>query len=140
MSMEIVLPRPEALPFVPDAKAFGAIAFAARRRYREDGFDASLAWSKRGWVFRKLAEKHLLLPASPDKEFVTGEGFDYLGRHYRLQLTDDPSSVDVKLERGRMRMPRATASECAPWPRLDRLRAAAASARLSAHPARHGEC
>jgi predicted metal-dependent hydrolase len=71
---------------------------------------AAWAWSKRGWVFRKLAEKHLLLPASPDKEFVTGEGFDYLGRHYRLQLTDDPSSVDVKLERGRMRMPRATAS------------------------------
>ena len=41
-------------------------------------------------MFRKLAEKHLLLPASPGKEFVTGEGFDYLGRHYRLQLTDDP--------------------------------------------------
>jgi predicted metal-dependent hydrolase len=71
---------------------------------------AAWAWSKRGWVFRKLAEKHLLLPASPDKEFVTGEGFDYLGRHYRLQLTDDPSGTGVKLERGRLRMPRATAS------------------------------
>jgi type I restriction enzyme R subunit len=42
-SLEIVLPRPEALPHVPDAKAFGAIAFAARRRYRDSvGFDASL--------------------------------------------------------------------------------------------------
>jgi predicted metal-dependent hydrolase len=70
---------------------------------------ASWARSKRGWVFRKLAEKHLLLPASPAKDFVTGEGFGYLGRHYRLQLTGDPAGTDVKLERGRLRMPRCTA-------------------------------
>jgi len=70
---------------------------------------AAWAWSKRGWVFRKLAEKHMLLPASPGKEFVTGEGFDYLGRHYRLQLTDDPPDTAVKLDRGRLRMPRTQA-------------------------------
>jgi type I restriction enzyme, R subunit len=56
MSMEIVLPRPEALPFVPDAKAFGAIAFAARRRYRDEaGFDASLYGSK----VRQLIDDHI---------------------------------------------------------------------------------
>src|SRR5258708_10239862 len=55
MSMEIVLPRPEARPFVPDAKAFGTIAFAARRRYREDGFDASLYGSK----VRRLIDDHV---------------------------------------------------------------------------------
>jgi type I restriction enzyme R subunit len=55
MSMEIVLPRPEALPFVADAKAFGTIAFAARRRYREDGFDASLYGSK----VRRLIDDHV---------------------------------------------------------------------------------
>jgi predicted metal-dependent hydrolase len=70
---------------------------------------ASWAWSKRGWVFRKLAEKHLLLPASLAKDFVAGEGFDYLGRHYRLLLTDDPPDAGVKLERGRLRMPRPPA-------------------------------
>ena len=70
---------------------------------------ASWARSKRGWVFRKLAEKHLLLPASPAKDFVTGEGFDYLGRHYRLLLTEDPPGTGVKLERGRLRIPRCTA-------------------------------
>src|SRR5450631_1013382 len=70
---------------------------------------AAWAWSKRRWVFRKLAEKHILLPASPSKEFVTGEGFDYLGRHYRLQLTDDPPGTAVKLERGRLHMPRTHA-------------------------------
>ena len=68
---------------------------------------AAWAWSKRGWVFRKLADKDLLLSPSPGKEFVTGEGFDYLGRHYRLQLTGDPPGTSVKLERGRLRMPAA---------------------------------
>lgn len=67
---------------------------------------AAWAWSKRGWVFRRLADKHLLMPASPDKDFVTGEGFDYLGRHYRIQLTDYPADTGVKLERGRLRIPR----------------------------------
>jgi type I restriction enzyme R subunit len=55
MSMEIVLPRPEALPFVPDSKAFGTIAFAARRRYREEGFDVSLYGSK----VRQLIDDHI---------------------------------------------------------------------------------
>jgi len=71
---------------------------------------ASWAWSKRGWIFRKLADKHLLLAAAPVKEFVTGEGFDYLGRHYRLQLTSDPPNSAVKLERGRLSMPQALAN------------------------------
>jgi type I restriction enzyme, R subunit len=55
MTLEVVLPRPEALPFVPDAKAFGVIAFAARRRYREEGFDASLYGSK----VRRLIDDHV---------------------------------------------------------------------------------
>ena len=55
MSLEVVLPRPEALPFVPDAKTFGLIAFAARRRYREEGFDASLYGSK----VRRLIDDHV---------------------------------------------------------------------------------
>ena len=70
---------------------------------------AAWAWSKRGWVFRKLADKHLLLAATPAKEFVTGEGFDYLGRHYRLQLISNAPNGMVKLERGRLTMPRAQA-------------------------------
>jgi predicted metal-dependent hydrolase len=69
---------------------------------------AAWAHSKRGWVYRKLAEKDLLLSTRPTKDFVTGEGFDYLGRHHRLLLADDPDGR-VKLERGRLRMPRATA-------------------------------
>jgi predicted metal-dependent hydrolase len=40
------------------------------------------------WVFTKLAEKALLFQPAPEKEYVSGEGFCYLGRSYRLQLTD----------------------------------------------------
>jgi predicted metal-dependent hydrolase len=69
---------------------------------------AAWAFTKRRWVFRKLAEKDVLLSPRPGKEFVTGEGFDYLGRHYRLLLAEDAGSL-VKLERGRLRMARAVA-------------------------------
>ena len=40
---------------------------------------------------------------------MTSEGFDYLGRHDRLQLTDDSPGTCVKLECGRLRMPRPAA-------------------------------
>lgn len=61
------------------------------------------AYTKRMWVYRKLAEKDLLLSARPTKEFVSGEGFSYLGRSHRLLLADTPI---VKLERGRLLLPR----------------------------------
>ena len=67
---------------------------------------ATWAWSKRGWVFRKLAGSTCCCPPAPARYSSPGEGFDYLGRHYRLQLTDDPPGAAVKLERGRLRMPR----------------------------------
>lgn len=71
--------------------------------------DRLLAWarSKRIWVYRRLAEKDLLLAPRQDKEFVTGEGFDYLGRRYRLLLTDGDRRASVRLVRGRLHLPRA---------------------------------
>src|SRR4051794_12678910 len=41
------------------------------------------------WVFTKLAEKALLFQPTPEKEYVSGEGFYYLGRSYRLLLVDN---------------------------------------------------
>jgi predicted metal-dependent hydrolase len=64
---------------------------------------AAWAHSKRQWVHRKLAEKDLLLAPPVRKRFVTGEGFDYLGRRYRLLVIEDGSGV--RLERGRLRLP-----------------------------------
>lgn len=66
------------------------------------------------WVYRKLAEKDLLLSARPAKEFVSGEGFAYLGRSHRLLVTD---TDDVRMERGRLLLPRkaATAPDPGTW-------------------------
>jgi predicted metal-dependent hydrolase len=66
---------------------------------------AAFAHDKRMWVYRKLAGKDLLLSHRPTKEFVNGEGFAYLGRSHRLQLTDRHDAA-VKLERGRLVMRR----------------------------------
>ena len=49
--------------------------------------------SKRGWVYRKLAEKDALTGPPIVKQFVEGEGFAYLGRSYRLTLTADTPGV-----------------------------------------------
>jgi hypothetical protein len=68
-------------------------------------------------VYRKLAEKDLLLAPPIRKHFVSGESFDYLGRRYRLLLADD--GTHVRLNRGRLLLPRsllhAAASEVIGW-------------------------
>lgn len=40
------------------------------------------------WIFRRLAEVENGDGAAPQREWVTGETFLYLGRHYRLRLID----------------------------------------------------
>ena len=59
--------------------------------------------AKRGWVYRKLAEKDALTGPPIVKQFVEGEGFAYLGRSYRLTLTEsargDPSGSDHMIRR-----------------------------------------
>jgi predicted metal-dependent hydrolase len=63
---------------------------------------------KRPWLYRKLAEKKSLRAPVVAKEFVSGEGFAYLGRSYRLLLIDD-QDVPLKLEAGRFRLRRSEA-------------------------------
>ncbi len=65
---------------------------------------------KRFWIYTRLAEKELLRRDKPAKAFVSGEGFPYLGRHYRLLLVTG-QQTPVRLEAGRLRMNRALASE-----------------------------
>ncbi|MES9870920.1 MAG: SprT family zinc-dependent metalloprotease [Sedimenticola sp.] len=59
-----------------------------------------VAEEKLFWVYKKLAEKGLYQRPKNRKEFVTGEGFTYLGRSYRLLLTKD-SNKPLKLANGR---------------------------------------
>lgn len=64
---------------------------------------------KRFWIYTKLAEKEVLLSDAPTKEYVSGEGFPYLGRSYRLLLVDH-QDVPVTLDRGRFKMRRDLAA------------------------------
>jgi predicted metal-dependent hydrolase len=65
---------------------------------------------KRFWVYQKFAEKEIVKAPQAKKEYVTGEGFPYLGRSYRLLLVDD-QDVPVKLTGGRFKMLRSVAGE-----------------------------
>ncbi|MEP0802771.1 M48 family metallopeptidase [Funiculus sociatus] len=43
---------------------------------------------KRLWIYSKLLKKESFNPPTAVKEYVSGEGFFYLGRNYRLKLVD----------------------------------------------------
>ena len=65
---------------------------------------------KRFWLYTKIAEKETRNQPVGGKEFVTGEGFPYLGRSYRLLLVDE-QDVPLKLEMGRFKLLRAEAAQ-----------------------------
>jgi predicted metal-dependent hydrolase len=62
--------------------------------------------AKRGWIYKKLAEKESLHYEPVTKELVDGEGFLYLGRSHRL-LTQKSDDRHVSLQRGRLVLPEA---------------------------------
>jgi len=76
----------------------------------EAGAMADYIRDKRFWIYTKLAEKEALRAPGAVKEFVTGEGFLYLGRSYRLLLVD-AQDRPLKLEAGRFRLVRAEAEQ-----------------------------
>ncbi|MBF6332358.1 M48 family metallopeptidase [Nocardia transvalensis] len=61
-----------------------------------------LVEAKRPWLYRKLAEKREFGEAPPEKALVSGEGFRYLGRSYRLRTVP---AGEVRLIRGRLELP-----------------------------------
>jgi predicted metal-dependent hydrolase len=65
---------------------------------------------KRFWIYTRLAEKEELQRARRRRTFVTGEGFPYLGKHYRLLLVDRQDTA-VKLDAGRLKMRRDLAAD-----------------------------
>lgn len=63
-----------------------------------------VAREKRVWIYAKLAEKERLQAVQPAtrKEYVSGEGFYYLGRSYRLLLVEPDDDVSpLRLYQGR---------------------------------------
>lgn len=61
--------------------------------------------AKRRWLYEKLAERRGLGESRPPRQFVSGEGFPYLGRSYRLLLVDE-APAPVRLLRGRLELRR----------------------------------
>ncbi|AHK78159.1 metal-dependent hydrolase [Ectothiorhodospira haloalkaliphila] len=60
---------------------------------------------KRLWIYRKLAEKAESRRPLPQKQYVNGEGFLYLGRSYRLKrVPDDAQDIPLKLVAGRFQL------------------------------------
>lgn len=61
--------------------------------------------AKRRWLYGKLAERRTLGEMRSYREYVSGEGFFYLGRSYRLLLVDE-APAPVRLIRGRLELRR----------------------------------
>ena len=59
----------------------------------------ALIESKRRWIYRNLAVWEDLNATRVCREFVSGEGFLYLGRSYRLQIVES-QDVALKLQNG----------------------------------------
>lgn len=72
----------------------------------DSAFVEDFVRGKRPWIYRKLAEKEALQQEIAPKSYVSGEGFPYLGRSYRLLVVDDQDEP-VKLEAGRFKMHRS---------------------------------
>ncbi|EKD36257.1 MAG: hypothetical protein ACD_75C01580G0002 [uncultured bacterium] len=65
------------------------------------------------WIYQQLGRKEEELHQLPAKEYVSGEGFYYRGRKYRLKLIDDIRAVRIgkhlRFQSGRFVMPRLVA-------------------------------
>jgi len=68
--------------------------------------------AKRQWLYGKLRERSDIGQPRPSRLYVTGEGFPYLGRSYRLLLVDDVPQA-VRLNRGRLELRHDAAGDAA---------------------------
>lgn len=68
---------------------------------------------KQMWIYNALDRKRRALHPQPQKEYVTGEGFYYLGRKYRLKIFDprpgDNNAPKLQLKNGRFLLRRDVA-------------------------------
>jgi len=74
-------------------------------RETDEAWLAAAITAKRPWLFARLRERAETGLPRPPREYVTGEGFLYLGRSYRLLLADE-SPRPVRLWRGRLELRR----------------------------------
>ena len=73
----------------------------------------SIVRRKQEWIYTKIGQKEIVLSASGNKEYVTGEGFYYLGKKYRLKLFEPDATTPVpplRLINGRFWLVRSDAN------------------------------
>lgn len=87
----------------------GEICVRAPRRMTPAQVDDTV-FSKRMWIYRNLAEWRDLNAARVAHEWVSGESFLYLGRHYRLELVREQDEA-LKLKDGRFHLLRTVVEE-----------------------------
>jgi predicted metal-dependent hydrolase len=68
--------------------------------------------AKRRWLYGKLRERAEIGRPRPPRQYVTGEGFPYLGRSYRLLLVDETPQA-VRLYQGRLELRHDAARDAA---------------------------
>jgi len=73
---------------------------------------AKVITAKRPWLYAKLRERAALGQPPPPREYVSGEGFPYLGRSYRL-LVVDHAPRPVRLHKGRLELRRDSVPDAA---------------------------
>jgi type I restriction enzyme R subunit len=116
-TMDLVLPRPEALPFVNDAKTLAHIQAKARNRYRSD---ERLVGKEVGEKVRKLIDDHIISlginPRIPPIEITSARFDEHVERersprakasemehalryHIRKHLEEDPTHYEKLSER-----------------------------------------
>lgn len=66
---------------------------------------------KQSWIYRKLAEKALMQKHIRHRAFTQGEGFLYLGRHYRLNLVAEQQSQPLKWRQGRFHLAKSAIAD-----------------------------
>ncbi|HFE38165.1 MAG TPA: M48 family peptidase [Gammaproteobacteria bacterium] len=66
----------------------GKVSVLAPANWSQDKIEQVLE-RKRGWIYRGLAEWEDLNAKRVSREFVSGEGFLYLGRTYRLRIVEE---------------------------------------------------
>jgi predicted metal-dependent hydrolase len=68
----------------------------------------SVVLGKSLWIYTKLVEKEKLFRSSSPKQYISGEGFYYLGRSYRLLLIkpEDERVRALRLSQGRFMLRR----------------------------------
>jgi len=73
---------------------------------------AQVVRQRRLWIYSRLAEKEALFTPRSPKEYVSGEGFLYLGRSYRLKVVAaDAAQPPLRLYQSRFELRRDAQAE-----------------------------